>query len=350
VDGTVVLISRFDGALTMMDVAPAAVWAMNSERTSGLLTVPDSTHTNINDMIWGAGVAAPNSDQAFVVFIFPVPTRIDGIYPAVISSYYYTTSINNGSADIYTSTDTTNGIDGTWTLVATKLNSWATSVNQSYPSNISTTAWRSVDGSYNNNQYIMPINNDSYRRSRAVDGVGWTALAGTGTRHVKGLRINYHVTNTPPAPGQAEWGAYFAGLTTHIYGGPDNFGDEDRLAMWRPDLDVETPAGWFDYGDTPLSSSADKSFRIKNVSGSLTATSIVIRTSPSFTDSPTNPHPSGMFLYSMDNKVTWSSSLTIAALSPGSTSGVLWVRRTIPANAPLSNWAPRILADVGTWA
>ena len=52
----------------------------------------------------------------------------------------------------------------------------------------------------------------------------------------------------------------------------------------------------------------------------------------------------------MDNKVTWVNSLNIAALSPGSTTGIIWVRRTIPANAPLSNWAPRVYAEVETWS
>lgn len=352
-DGTVVLISQYDGALSMLDMAPAAVKALNSDRSSGVQTFRTVGATSVNDGVWQSNAS---SREAFTAYLFPVPTRLRGIYPAVVyQSLSSGPSRWAGSADVYTSTNTTNGLDGTWTLVATNLRAFSASpVTQVLPDTLSSNLGKFLDGTWyaNINQTaLLPVNNDAYRRLMAMDGVGITALAGTGTRYVRGLRINYHSTPTPPAPGVQEWGPFtVAQIATHIYGEVDSV-DEDRLAMWRPDLDVEAPTDWFNWGDTPLSSSADKSFRIKNMSGDLTATDISLHTSASFVNGTAGfAAPSTMFVYSNDNRVTWHTDLTIAALSPGATSGTLWIRRTVPADAPLSNWSPRVIAEVDTWA
>lgn len=351
-DGTVVLISQYDGALSMLDVTPAAVKALNSDRTSGLMTFRNNGATSVQDGVWQSNASAR---EAFTAYLFPVPTRLYGIYPAIVFQSLASGSNRwSGCADIYTSEDTTNGLDGTWTLLAVGVRSFA-ETSATLPNGVDSNKGRFIDGSwyFNANQTaFLPINNDAYRRLMAVDNVGITALAGTGTRHVRGLRINYHSNTTIPPAGQQEWGPYtVALLATHIYGEADNGGDEDRLAMWRHDLDVEAPVDWFNWGDTPLSSSADKPFRIKNISGSLTATGIEVYTSASFVDGSTGyAAPSTMFVYSLDNKVSWYNSVTIASLSPGATSGTIWVRRTVPANAPLSNWSPRVIAEVDTWA
>jgi hypothetical protein len=183
-DGTVVFISAYDGAVTMLDVTGEARWALNSERVSGLAAA--RTKATISTPIWYG--ATPN--QAFVAFIFPIPTRIYGIYPALVHRNSF--QLFQGAADVYGSTNTTNGLDGTWTLIASSLRSFKAPPYGAEISSTQSLDYRALDGVVPSSPIDLPPNNDAYRRLMAVDGVGITSLAGAATRHLKGLRVNFY--------------------------------------------------------------------------------------------------------------------------------------------------------------
>jgi hypothetical protein len=154
---------------------------------------------------------------------------------------------------------------------------------------------------------------------------------------VKALRFNTNAggaQNTKPA-------------IVHLYGKIAS-GQTTYLKIWHPTLDQEIGAATFDWSDVPRGSSADKTFRIKNTHGTLTANSIVVSLE-ALTD--TTPSVPGNFTLSNENPpVTFAATINIGNLAPGAISGVKTVRRSTPSNAGLSVWALRMLAIAGSWA
>lgn len=199
-----------------------------------------------------------------------------------------------------TSTNTTNGQDGTWTTVTSNY-------------------------SFNNDNPAKP----NYRTViYAVAMNGIIALkfrrGATGSRAFKQL---------------------------HLYGGLATGETPDRLRLWHPTLDeplddkVPADGAYFDWGDTAQSTSADRTFRIKNNSVTLTANSIAINQQ---TLTETTPSINSQFTFS--NGGAFAASLNIGNLSPGQLSGVITKRRTIQSNAQLGLWSSRTNVEAGSWS
>lgn len=233
-------------------------------------------------------VAPARSSGSLVVF-FPEKRDVAGYYLNVGSGSLY-----GPGTSVKVSTNTTNGIDGTWTSVSSA-------------------------------GYAEPLSPNFRSKIQSIASVGIRAMKFTvGTTDGNSLVIN-----------------------VHIYGNPSAGENPDRLAVWHPTSDAHISGAYYDWGDVPRSSSADRNCRIKNLSSTLTASSIQV----SF-DALTNTTPSvpGQFTISADNGTTFLATVNIGDLAPGGLSPVLIVRRNTPANAALSVWEPRIIAQATSWS
>lgn len=220
-----------------------------------------------------------------LALIFPELRDIDG----------YFRNISGQGGTVETSTDTTNGYDGTWTTLSSP---GTTSLVTTKP------AYRSVSSS--------------------------TALAKRAIRF----------SQTDVSFGDVK----IRGV--HLYGEPAPGENPNRLALWHPTLDQRVTPAYFDWGNVPRSSSADRLFRVKNLSSTMTATSVRVAME-SLTDA--SPSVPGQHSVSSDGS-TFLAQVNIGSLSPGAISAPLTFRRITPSNAVLSLWSFRLFAESTVWS
>jgi hypothetical protein len=134
--------------------------------------------------------------------------------------------------------------------------------------------------------------------------------------------------------------------SVHIYGNPSSGQNPNRLAIWHPTSDAHISGAYYDWGDTPRSSSADRTCRVKNMSATLKAEAITVAFDI-LTD--TTPSVPAQFLVSEDG-LTFTATADIGDLPAGGISPILTVRRNTPTNAALSVWEPRIIAQASDWS
>lgn len=307
---------------TVRDIHPNALTAMNAERNSGL---------TVDSVTWSSTTAT--SDR-WVSLIFPTPRRLRGVFGRLHMAY---NGLGSGSVvsrpfRVETSPDSTNGSDGTWTVLRSF---------EATPSPTGDMAIPSVDALTGNvvsrTAPIQPIN-DTYRRGPDAHGI--FPVSGPASRQVRAVRLIQEGTSSGSQSNHAV-------VWLHLYGEVDTTAYEDRLEMWSDEDDLPTHATWFDWGDTPQASSAEKTFRIKNQSTIRTAQGITIRAV--LAASTTTPTPSQFLSFSTDGGLTWRATADITSLSPGTVSETIMVRRVTPLTAQMSNWAPRIAAETTLW-
>jgi hypothetical protein len=240
-----------------------------------------------------------NISAANFVIIFP---ELRDITHAMLSGYErrgipagnYSTTI-----DVDVSTDTTNGVDGTWSGLVASLSAAI---------------------------YTDDPVKDRYR-------VAIQNLPATGVR-----AIRFNATNT------------FGGGETHLgkihlYGEHAAGGADDRLRFWEPIVDVVAPPAYLDWGDMPRGTSLTRSIRVKNVSDDLTARSVRIAMEV-LTDS--TPSLIGQLAVSLDG-VSWLAQVNVGDLDPGEISVPVQIRYTAAANAALSVWDARLFSEATLW-
>ena len=236
---------------------------------------------NLNDESSSA-LSSPQ-DGGTIFCIFPAPRDI---------SHMCVITHASGVSTQYSS-DTTNGIDGTWTA------------GPSFPSAIS------------------PSTNPLYRTNI-------TAVNLTGIKSIK-FTFNFG-------------GAYTSRIQTiHMYGSWSAPGDV--LRGWHPTLNQALIGADLDFGDAMQGTTATKTFRIKNISASLTANSVVVSDEVLTNMTPDIP---AQYDYSLDG-TNFSQTVTIPSIGPGAISSVVTVRRTTAANAALGLHSIRIKAVAGSW-
>jgi len=132
----------------------------------------------------------------------------------------------------------------------------------------------------------------------------------------------------------------------HIYGTPT--ASSDRLELWHPTLDQplsQTPA-WLDYGDVPRTTVVTKSFRIKNLSSTLTASTITVGA-----EAPTDTSPTYVsqteFSY---NGGAYGATAALPSLAATSISQVFTSRLTTSASTVVGPWCQRYYATAASWA
>lgn len=251
---------------------------MNDESNSSVMTISPSA----------------NSQQWGVVLVFPQLRDITGY------TIFFELTQGGTIQGVETSTDTTNGIDGTWTNQGNYVNAGNTATATLMRTSITAL---SVAG---------------------IRGIRWLNSSGAGgARNVRSLQL---------------FGAIAAGETP------------DRLRMWHPTLDeplddnTSSDGAFFDWGDIQRNTTSDKTFRIKNNSATLTANGIIV-SQETLTD--TSPTVNSQFTFSDGG--AFAASIDIGNLAPGALSPIITKRFTRPSNATLSLWTSRTIANPTSW-
>jgi hypothetical protein len=216
-----------------------------------------------------AGVNIPGFGTATI--LFPTPRVIKGAhiaFPYVSASQY--------------STDTTNGVDGTWTATG-----------------------------------ALP--------SRGTTAADLRLITALDLTNVKAMRFSSSNNSS----------RLFS--TWHLYGWPVS-ASGDRLDFWDPTLDQRLAGAALDWGDVQQNATpADKTFRIKNASATLTAAGVTVATEV-LTDA--TPSLASQITYSLDGSA-FTSTVSLPDLDPGDISPVVTVRYRPVLSAALSLWSWR---------
>jgi hypothetical protein len=229
----------------------------------------------------------------YITIIFPEFRDITGLYiDYTVQNYSITTVV------FATSTDTTDGRNGTW-------------VTQTYPP-----AGAGLEPGWRGN--ISTIN-------PAWTGVKAVQIQGNGLAQPSGfpLMLTY-------------W---------HLYGQPSSGQNPNSLRIWQTTTDAEV-TGPLDFGDIAQGSLATAQFRIHNLSSSHTANGPITVSMEALSNA--NPSLLSQFSLSTDN-VNFFSSLNLNTLPPLGYSPVIYVRDFVASNAALSAWALRIVALPSSW-
>jgi hypothetical protein len=278
----------------------ATSWRMAIDRDGTQIVSIDSsnnltslTSTDLRNLNDEKGTATtPIKQGGKLALVFPELRDIDAMYMAGAD---YSNSPSFTGYEV--SADTTNGFDGTWTSIGT--------------------------GGY----FLGSVPKPDYR-TKVVNS---TALA------VRAVRAKAS-TN--------QYGNNVELLTWHVYGEPAPGQNPNRLELWHPTLDEKLPPAFLDWGDVPRSSSADKQFRVKNLSTQQTANSVRVAmeiltdsAAPSVVSQHTLSYGGGSFV----------AQVNLGSLAPGAISGPVTLRRITPSNAVLSLWSFRVFAESTDW-
>lgn len=270
-DGTQVF--KIDTANTITSVSAANILAMNNEN--------NDTYALSSANVGGT-----------LVFIFPELRDIDGY------TYIHWSGSTPPLVQVQTSTNTTNGLDGTWTNLGASFYA---------------TGGRSVVPYYRNDYTAAPVS------------------------AVKSIKFAWASITAREASISA----------LHLFGKRTAGENPNRLILWNPTLNQRVDPSHFDWGDVRRASAAtDKTFRVKNNSSTLTANGVTV----SF-DVLSDAAPSllvGQHSLSTDG-TTFGNTATIGALAPGAISGTVTMRRTISGSAALNVWAARVIASATSW-
>lgn len=247
----------------------------------------------LNDDSYSTGLATGLGASAWACLLFPVLMDIDAVYvEASLVGEGVATYRRPGS--IKTSVDTTNGVDGTW-------------VTRSVGSAIAYTGKEAM-------------------RNDIVSST-WGGI--------KGVKFE-----------GANLGGGLVFQVMHLYGEETAGQSLDRLALWHPTLDQRITPAYFDWGNVPRGSTADRTFRVKNLSSTLTAVTPRVAM-----DVLTDASPSFIGQHFIGKSGTFLAQQNIASLSPGAISSeVLTLRRVMASNAQLSLWSMRVFAEATSWS
>lgn len=216
---------------------------------------------------------------------FPEQRETTGVY-----TYGYSTSGTGApqpANKVEGSTDTTNGLDGTWETA---------SMAGGYPAWINNYSWRDS---------IKPVSFTGPKATVRVSQAATFGAAGYYLMHI--------------------YGAKGSGQTA------DDILFLDGLASYAEFASVE------DFGNVPLGTTWTRTFKIKNASATKTANSINIQCNDAD------------FAISTDN-VTWVTTINISSLAAGASSATMYVRNTTPGVGNLLGPRfARIVATVGSW-
>lgn len=352
-DGTLGFITRTTGSdRDPIQIAQGGLAALNSDQ-GGLVIPGPSTSYQVAQRLWDVPASASQYvSKNWLTLFFPHPTHIMGFLAAAHGAWFFDSSVDVFRDDhfplsIQTSQDTTSGHDGTWTEISSvpsddpmvPINLQASVTGADYPARL-VTGEDSFAMSGSSRSRTLGTSNWP-RENEELAGFGWRAVAGAGTRNVIALRM--YLPETPEGYGGAEV-FQSALMMLHLYGEPDTNATLDRLEYVQ-EL-TEAPMD-FDWGDVDrLSTGEQKAFRIKNLSPTLTATTVSVSV---YESSPLGVPDSSALLTLSTDGVSWNSSIDIASIAPGAVSGVIYLR-LIPGGAFVGSRSPRLFAEVGGWS
>ncbi len=261
--------------------------------TSGVSTIIQPSQATFLNSISDGNTGSQRIDThlnggTYVVLLFPEVRNISGYF------IHDSSSSGNGRVEVSTSSNTTNGIDGAWTIQQTQ-----------------------YVGTYNSNNGGNPT---PFNRT-AIQAVNWNAV--TAVRFNIGGLVVWHL---------------------HLYGSIATTNSPDRLRI--VDLSGNDIAAQLDFGDIRQRNNSTKQFQVVNNSSTLTANNITVTL-----DVPTDASPTlvGQYQLSTDN-TAYANAINIGTLAPGASSSTLYVRDTVNATAQLGPWSLRLIASANTWS
>lgn len=220
-----------------------------------------------------------------LTLLFPEPRTITGYYMNL-------NALLGGNSVIATSTNTTNGQDGTWTTVVP--NPYVYTNGNSIP--------------------VAP----TYRTT--ITTVNWVAVSA----------VRFNISDIVWA--------------LHLYGSIPTTNSPDRLRI--VDLSNNDIAAQLDFSDIRQRNNITKQFKVVNNSSTKTANNITVSLD---TNPDASPSLIGQYQLSTDN-TAYANAINIGTLAPGASSATLYVRDTVSATAQLGPWALRLIASANTWS
>lgn len=277
-----------DGSVALGTYGSAAAWV---DYTSGL------TGSSMVDSSVLGSVPCPIAGNTTMCIVFPEPRTIKG----VMWTAEYNGTNGLSARSVQYSTDTVDGIGGTWTSLG--------------------------DIGYVNaapGAVINPI--PAFRTSIAavnLTGVKAMRFVGTGQTGFNNTYRNIHIYGTRP--------------TTSV----------DRLAFWDPTTDTEIAGAFFDFGDVNRAggATASKQFRIKNLSATKNATGLVVTAS----DLTGSPFGASKLQVSTDN-ATWVTATAGFSLAANTISSIMYCRLNPDATLVTQVRAGRLTTSTSTYA
>jgi hypothetical protein len=267
---------------------------INQAGTISSLTVSQLRILN-DESNGGISFTGGNGQTTYVILMFPELRDIAGARWIESTDTGWSTA----GYDWATSTNTTTGADGTWTVQSSSGGSpTPTAVNPAYRTGIA-------------------------------------AFTATGVRAIR-LR---GFTTTPSE--------FWPGII-HIFGSISSGQNPDRLDLWHPTSNIPLDGAYFDLGDQQQAGTISKTFRIKNQSSTLTANSVTFDTAP--TNGELTPaSPTSVSQVAVSNGGAYAASVSAGTLAPGAISSVLTLRRNTLTTAQLGLQAMRVRAYAASW-
>lgn len=130
--------------------------------------------------------------------------------------------------------------------------------------------------------------------------------------------------------------------SVNLYGTPTAAAGVHRLAFWHPYLDIPLPGWYMDIEDLGVNTTKIRSFRLKNISTTLTANTISVTGD----DLTTGISVYGQLTFTKASVGAYTSSISITSLASGALSEVLSVKRITTGIQPLGLQAPRINTSI----
>lgn len=212
-----------------------------------------------------------------------------------ISHLFIAAATSGLDPTIETSTDTSDGVNGTWTTVAPDPMTMALTVSPNYREDIIT--------------------------------------LGVLQNAVRAIRL------TKTSAGSHNVTAF------HLFGSVDAGESPDMLALWSPASDVPLALSTLDLGDVARNQMIEIPFRVKNLSTAKTAENVLVSAT-----APSDPTPSMLgqltFIFGGDE----GSVLNIGTLGTGDVSGVVTLRYDADPAAQAGPWAFRVVSSPVAWA
>lgn len=255
------------------------------------LTVIDGALIN-DELIDDYAYATNNAEYREITFAFPEARDLTGYFCAGQYNLF-------NSIALWYSIDTTDGSDGTWVSYGT------------------------LTGGHSLNIY------NSIR----------TGIASiSGVSGVRGVRFRFNASTG---------GTRLVGIL-HLYGNISSALNTDRLEFWEPAANSMLNKMGLDFGDIPGGTSSVKQFRLKNLSTTKTATTIVV-TRDNNAGGPTNDAMVTGTQFSLDG-TTYNNTVTIGSIPPGGYSVIIYARRIVPVSEAVFPRILRVKATPTTFA
>lgn len=263
---------------------------LNTMLFKGSTALRDTQDEDSDEIFFNTNGPILPDNQDFAVFIFPQPMDLR-------AAYYVLSGADPYVINVKYSTDTTNGIDGTWSTLHADGEGTGGGTETGYRTH-----------------YVEFVAN-------AARAVTWQVPRGTNLN--KGRAYTFHL-----------YGKISAGYTP------------DRIKV----IDYDAAAEFtkvHDWGDTPRGITLEKTFKLENASTSLTANNVKLN----FDDLT---YVADTWHTLKDWGGSFSTGFTITSISPSATypansSEYITMRLTIPSTEQLSLRAPRMVIATSSW-